>query len=80
MNDLALLLQICSFIAALIGAFVALNTRATIAELRREISEGRNEDREALRAWINGSFMRASVVEAKMAAFERRLSLIEDKD
>lgn len=50
-----------------------------LATLRTEISAGRAEDREENRNWINGSFMRASTVEAKLDHFEGWLGAHEKR-
>ena len=44
-----------------------------LAELRLEIVRGRAQDRDELRGWINGSFMRAAEIKAHLEDFDRRL-------
>lgn len=93
MEFAGIILQALTMVGAVVTAFVGLYTRANVANLakelatlRTEISAGRAEDREENRNWINGSFMRASTVEAKLEHFEgwlggheKRLDRLENK-
>lgn len=81
MTGFELALQVLTMGGAVLAAFFGLYTRANLAELNKEIeklraemSEGRAEDREDMKVWINGSFLRAAVVEAKLAHFDGWMS------
>lgn len=66
-------------LASLINYILVLNIRASIAELRNEIGKARGADKEELKEWINGSFMRTKLVEAEMKAYEIRLDHMEKR-
>ena len=51
--------------------------KASISDLRVQLANDRIEDRDDIKNWINGSFMRAGVVEAKLEAIADRLDHIE---
>ena len=66
------------------SGYVALTLKAQVADLRREAAEARLrdaearlKDREETRAWINGSFMRSAVVEARWMEMQHRLRELE---
>jgi 3-phosphoglycerate kinase len=54
-----------------------LRLRAEIAEARVRELEARTKEREEMRAWINGSFMRAAVVEARWTEIMHRIGELE---
>jgi len=58
-------------------AFFTLMVRVEVAKLRAEIAQNRMCDREELREWINGSFMRAATAQAKLDEMEHRLDNVE---
>jgi hypothetical protein len=59
-------------------AYTTILTKLEVQKLRSEVIEGRAKDREELRVWINGSFLRASVVELMHQELERRIEALED--
>jgi hypothetical protein len=65
--------------AAFLASWSALSMRAAMSELRKELAEARSKDREELREWINGSFLRASVVTSELKAVDHRLNFLERK-
>jgi hypothetical protein len=54
------------------AAFAAWNAYIT-ARLKQYIAECREADKRELREWINGSFMRSSVVDARIDGLKERL-------
>ena len=68
---------VASALAALVCAYFSLVVRGEVAKLRAEIAESRMRDREDLRQWINGSFMRARETQAKLDEMEHRLDNVE---
>ena len=64
--------------AGLLSLYVGLTVRAAVADLKAAIAEQRMQDREEMRSWINGSFMRAGVAEARIESLTRRLDLVEE--
>lgn len=67
---------ICS-LAGLLNYLLTLRLRAEIAELRTQIADERRKDREELRDWINGSFLRAGEAHARMEGLEHRVAMVE---
>lgn len=63
--------------AAMISGYSALTVKAAMEKLRADLAESRAKDRDELRSWINGSFLRAKVVEAELAGVDMRLSRLE---
>jgi hypothetical protein len=57
-------------IAALSNYILSLKLQTEVAKLRLEMAERSAKDREDLMAFMNGSFMRAAVVEAKLEALK----------
>jgi hypothetical protein len=55
------------------------NMRLQIEKLRGHISEARRQDREEMRDWINGSFMRSREAIQRMEGHESRLTRLEDR-
>lgn len=53
------------------------SVKLEIAQLRLEMAETRSKDRDDLRSWINGSFLRAREVEAKFEGLDRRIDEVE---
>jgi hypothetical protein len=73
-------------IAALVAGYFALSLRSAIETLRTEIAEARTKDsesrvkeRDELKTWINGSFMRAKIVEAEISGMDSRVERIENR-
>ncbi|CAB4130632.1 hypothetical protein UFOVP130_21 [uncultured Caudovirales phage] len=67
---------ICA-VATLLSSWSALSVRASIEKMRADMAEARSKDREELRAWINGSFLRSATALAEMKAFEIRMDHLE---
>lgn len=63
--------------AAALCAYFSLAMRLEVAKLRAEMAGNRMQDREELRQWINGSFMRAATAQAKLDEMEHRLDNVE---
>jgi len=55
-----------------------MRVKLEIASLRADLAERRERDREELRNWINGSFLRSAVAEAQLQALGERLKAVED--
>ena len=66
-------------IAALVSSFATLAIRAAMNKLRADLAEARARDRDELREWINGSFMRAAVAESRIKSIEFRVEQVEDE-
>lgn len=71
------------------ASLIGLKIRKEIGELRESLraemaadrlaaSEHRASDRADLVTWINGSFMRADVVRALVASYNRRIDSLEE--
>ncbi len=58
---------------------IELHVKAELANLRADISRYRDEDREELRQWINGSFMRAATVQARLDLANERANGLESR-
>lgn len=78
MNDW---LQYLTAAATAISAFVGLMNRMAVAEMKQEIlrvklelMEAKAQDKEELKQWMNGSFMRSKEVERMWAHHEGWLS------
>lgn len=69
--------EVVMAVAAAVATWSALAMRAALAELRTEIATARAEDKEELKLWINGSFMRTSLVTAELKALTIRMDSIE---
>jgi hypothetical protein len=71
---------IVSVITALVAAAnyaLVQSVKLSMAEMRLEIANGRAQDRDETRAWINGSFLRAREVEEKFRGLEHRIEEVE---
>ncbi len=55
-----------------LAAWSNLSLRAGLDRMRAELTEARAKDREELKTWINGSFMRSATVEANLGGLRRR--------
>lgn len=78
-------------LAALVASFVSISqhaetqkVRTEMQKIRTEIAEAhtasvvaRSNERDELRTWINGSFMRAKIVEAELNGMDARIGRIE---
>lgn len=64
-------------LAALISGYSTLTVKAAMEKLRADLAEGRAKDREEMREWINGSFMRARVAEAEIRNLNTRVEHTE---
>lgn len=64
---------LASVAASAVAAYFAAALRAEVESLRREISDHRLTDREELKTWINGSFMRSKEAAAKFDSIMSRL-------
>lgn len=78
-SDLQGVAAVAACVAALISTFSSLNVRAAVERLRADMAEARAKEREELREWINGSFLRAKVAEAELHAIENRIAFIESE-
>jgi hypothetical protein len=63
----------------LVIAEIAKMLRSETNELRADLAIQRSEDKDELRAWINGSFMRSGVVDAKIDAIVDRVDRLESR-
>lgn len=86
-NQIQLAMSVGSLAVAGVMAHVMQSAKSEVLKLRVEIAEGRiqemqarQKERDELRAWLNGSFLRASVVEARFTEFNYRLSRIEERE
>ncbi len=66
-----------SLAASAVIAYTVQAAKSEVLALRVEIAEARLREREEMRQWINGSFMRASYVEARLAEMMHRLEELE---
>lgn len=66
-------------IAALISGYSTLAIRAAMERLRADLAEARAKEREELRKWINGSFMRSAVAESHIKSVELRVEHCEQE-
>jgi uncharacterized protein YxjI len=57
--------------------FLNLKVRAELSNWKADAYRHRDTDREELRNWINGSFLRSKEAIIQMDAFSRRLDSIE---
>ena len=64
-------------IATLASSWSALSLRASLEKMRADFAESRSKDREDLREWINGSFMRTKLVQAELDAIVVRIDHLE---
>ena len=71
------ILSLVTFLAAAASYVMTSIVKLAMSEMRLEISEGRAKDREEIKTWINGSFMRAKEVEAQFRAMEHRMDEVE---
>lgn len=72
---LQVLIGAVGLISGLIGAYISLQNRALLAEVRKELAE--LENRLILR--INGTYMRRSECQLKEALTEERLDQLVDE-
>ena len=71
-------------LAAAISVYTVLTIKASIADLRTEIANQRTDDaakrnteRDELKSWINGSFMRAAIVKGEIDGVTARVDRLE---
>lgn len=83
-HAVAALVALAGLISTAISVYVGITVRATaqtmraeLADLRAEIARARSEDRDEMRDWINGSFMRSAQVHAELKAFDIRMDHAE---
>ena len=74
-NVFQILIPATGLVSGLIGAFVGLQNRALLAEVRKELAE--MENRLILR--INGTYIRRSECQLKEALTEERLDQLMDE-
>ena len=70
-------IAVASAASAVISGYVALTVKASIASLETRLAEQRSADKEELKQWINGSFMRSREVDVRLHESERRVSVVE---
>jgi len=73
-------------LAALVSVYTVLTVKASIADLRTEIANQRTldaakrtEERDELKSWINGSFMRAAIVKGEIDGVTARVDRLESE-
>jgi hypothetical protein len=76
--------SVSSLVIAAGMAHILQTAKAEVLKLRAEIAEGRvlelqarAKERDDMLAWINGSFMRAAVVEARWTELSHRMGALE---
>ena len=65
-------------VTAVVGGFNWL-TSQRISTFKEEVGKWRAEDKDEIKQWINGSFMRAGEAHARMNAVDHRLDRIEER-
>lgn len=60
-----------AFVCTALALYVSLTLKASLASHRASVVKQFSEFEERLKEWINGSFLRAKVVEAQMEAQEQ---------
>ena len=75
--DNATILAVVLAIASGLNLFIGLRISVEIGRLRTEIEKGRAEDKDEMREWINGCFLRAKEARAELRGLDLRLSRIE---
>lgn len=77
-------LSVGSLVVAGVMSHVMQSAKSEVLKLRAEIAEGRllelqarAKEREEMRVWINGSFMRSALVEARWTELSHRLGELE---
>jgi len=75
MNDIGTIVSIGTLVVSGVLAYMTKSTLADLNKLRTEIAEARLQDTIQMRAWINGSFMRASDVRAELVEMSRAAEL-----
>lgn len=76
---LGLLVTVITVLGGAANFILSLRVRAAVSDLKAHFERMRSEDREKLRDWINGSFMRIPVVEARMTELYHRLERVEEE-
>ena len=64
-----------TLIVSALLAYLSKSTLADLNKLRAEIAEARLQDTIQMRAWINGSFLKASDVRAELVEMSRAAEL-----
>jgi uncharacterized protein YwgA len=71
------LASILGLVASGFIGYLNLKVRADVSEWKNDAYQTRDKDRDELKAWINGSFMRSKEVAVVMDSYNRRLDSIE---
>lgn len=71
--DYRLLLEVVLAIAALTSSYVGMVVQLQLSKLRLDMETGKATERETMRGWINGSFMRSATVEVQINELIRRM-------
>jgi hypothetical protein len=71
------LASILGLVASGFIGYLNVKVRADVGEWKADAYRTRDNDRDELKAWINGSFMRSKEVAVVMDSYNRRLDSIE---
>ena len=66
--------SLASLLAASVAGYASMAMRLELAKLRQEIAEARARDKDEIRGYLNGSFMRASTVQAELDSVRERVN------
>lgn len=84
LSQIQFAMSVGSLVVAGVMAHVIQTAKSEVLRLRAEIAEGRlaeaqarERERDELRKWINGSFMRTSLVEARWTELIHRVGELE---
>lgn len=75
MDEIGTIASIGALVVSALLAYLSKATLADLNKLRAEIAEARLQDTIQTRAWINGSFMKASDVRAELVEMSRAAEL-----
>lgn len=77
--ELAKMGTVVALVMAGIGWIITVRVDIAFSKLRIHIAEGRAQDKEELQRWINGSFLRSEVANARLDGLSTRVEAIEHR-
>ena len=72
-----IVVSILTGLAAIANYMLVQTVKLSVAEMRLEIANARSKDKEEMKAWINGSFMRSKEVEKDLDGMKHRIDEVE---
>lgn len=73
LNELGAIAGVVAVVGGAVSAFTNAVVKTSVSGLKSQVQQWRSADKDEIRTWINGSFLRAHEARAKMEGLERTI-------